>query len=657
MAGLSAGALRSEWEALAAEVCSQARGRVLAAPAAAEALEEVGGWQALVGALTTKSGTARKRVREGWEVLAQRVAAEKGALTLGVGEADDLLAELTPALAQIVLDAIGRFDRACERGRLLDFDSLQRLATRLLVSRADVRARVRRRYDEVFVDEAQDTSPEQWALVRAVVGDGDADGRLPARGFFAVGDGQQSIYGFRGARPEDFQELGVEADAVGGRRVRLATSYRMRSAPLALTNHLAQRLFEAPEALDAGRPDDGDPGGVELIVTDGDGEASARAERLADLVAGRLVELIRERSLRTEECALLLRSRTHLPIWEDALWRHGLPFVTAGGVGFFERREVLDLSALLAFLHDPRNDIALATVLRSPLFSVSDAGLFEMAGFHRGGLWRSLRDRRDAPAHEDDRAAATFAVEILQRLRTLAGRVPAGPLLRMAVEDTGYLAILAAAPRGDQALANVEKLISIVRTEAGPLGPLVRRLARLLSRADRESQAALAVEGREGVRVMTVHASKGLEFPVVAVADLGQRTRSSATASLYLERLRSDGPLHLAPALAGRGEDGEKTVIRLLIARQIAASRAAEEARLLYVACTRARDVLLMAATVDKARRPGGRSPLDLLRDPLALGWTEGEVAATLTADRVPRSALPEGLMVPIRSSVVATSA
>ena len=658
--GRSPGALRKEWTALAEGIRDAARGRVLQAPLAPSALEETGGWPKLIAAVLTQRHEPRKRIREEWQPLAEAAAREGAALMLGLDEAtaaaDKLLSELTPALSEIALVAIERYDQHLERSRRLDFDTLQRLAGRLLAERADVRARVRARYDQVFVDEAQDTAPEQWALIRAVAGDGG--GELSAGGFFAVGDRQQSIYGFRGADPGQFTALGAQMEAAGGRRIRLATSYRMRAAPLALTNHLAGRLFDEPEPLDAGRPDAGgdDPGAVELIVTDDGDAAGVQVERLAGAVVGRIVQLMERRGLRSEECALLVRSRSHLEIWEDALWRADLPFVTAAGVGFFQRREIYDLAALLAFLHDARNDIALATVLRSPLFALSDAGLVAIAGFRRGGLWKALRDRAEAPAHEDDRQAAAAAVEVLGRLRRLSGRMPAGPLLRLAVEETGYIGVLAAAPRGEQALANVEKLIAIVRNEAGPLGPLVRRLDRLLGGSQRESQAALAVEGREGVRVMTIHASKGLEFPLVAVGDLGRQLRSSLTDSLYLDRLEPGGPLCLAPSLAGRAEGVDQPVIRWLIGQRRQAAARAEEARLLYVACTRARDVLLLAATLSKTGRPGGARPVDLLRDPLALGWSEGEVAATLTASAVPASALPAGLAVPIRSTVVAES-
>ena len=278
--------------------------------------------------------------------------------------------------------------------------------------------------------------------------------------------------------------------------------------------------------------------------------------------------------------------------------------------------------------------------------------LYRLKAFRRGGLWKALRDAAEAAGPAPGDPALGFASSTLTRLRSLAGRVPAGPLLRLAVEETGYWAVLAAAPRGEQAMANVEKLISLVRGEAGPLGPVVRRLRRLLSGADRESQAALAVEGREGVRVMTVHASKGLEFPLVAVADLGQATRSSASSSLYLGLLDGEPRMHLAPSVAGRLPGDDRSVVRWRLGRAAADQRSAEEARLLYVACTRARDALILAATLGAGRRPGGRRPVDMLRDPLALGWSEGQVAATLGASEVGADSLPPGLRISVRSAL-----
>ena len=417
-------ALLAAWRALAEGPRAAAQGRVLHLPEAAVALEEVGGWDPLIDALTTRAGAPRKRLRPAWEALALRVSEERDALRLRVGPEDALLAELLPSGARLARRAMGRYDAECERRRQLDFDSLQRLAAGLVRARADVRAQVRARYDEVFVDEAQDTSPLQWSLILAI--GADEDGRLPRRGFFAVGDAQQSIYGFRGARPDDFRGLGREMVAGGGRQVRLATSYRMRPAPLALTNHLAAALFEEPEVLEAGRPAEGDAGDVELALTDDAGSVHERTERLAELVVARISARLDARSLRPQDAALLLRSRTQLSVWEDALWRGGLPFVTAGGVGFFQRREVLDLCALLAFLHDPRDDIALATILRAPLFSVSDVALFRLKAFRRGGLWRALRDAANTDGADPGDSPLAFAVSTLTLLRSLAGRVP-GP--------------------------------------------------------------------------------------------------------------------------------------------------------------------------------------------------------------------------------------
>ena len=310
----------------------------------------------------------------------------------------------------------------------------------------------------------------------------------------------------------------------------------------------------------------------------------------------------RWRYIEYRDIAMLFQSMTHVTLYEDVFKAQGIPFLTVAGRGYYDRQEVWDMLDLLRFLHNPADDLSLATVLRSPMFAFSDDLLFALrltadADDDRPGpLWEALRRAAAAslPGMTDaDRPLMRQAVAVLSGLRRIAGRVTIAELLRQALAKTNYLAILTGLPDGARRRGNVEKLLQLAQDSGKvTLGKFSVYLADLSAREAREGEAPL--EAGDAVRLMTVHASKGLEFPLVILADASWTRRGGGASTLLLD---PDFGLscQIYDADANRYESG--FAHRRNIKSQ-SLKEAAERKRLLYVAATRAQDYLLISGRV-----------------------------------------------------------
>ncbi len=324
----------------------------------------------------------------------------------------------------------------------------------------------------------------------------------------------------------------------------------------------------------------------------------------------------RARRFRPGDAAILLRRWRNVKLYEAALRRHGIPFSVHGGVGFYRTAEVLDAANLLAFLADERDDVALAGLLRSPYANLSDAALALIATRGRG---ETLWDRLVGPSEAhglaaEDVAAAEDAVAAILRLRDVADRVPLAELLRRALETTGAYAAYAVGPRGAQAHANLAKLLEMARTfeERGfaGLARFVELLDFLIEEEPREGEAGVAgaSEAKGGVRILTIHAAKGLEFPVAIVPELGGRLFSEWPTAVF-ERLPHGCEVGIYAPHPGRRFEPMCTAVRRLLIDRSRAMAEAEHRRILYVACTRARDRLVLVGSARGVR--GGCPPLE----------------------------------------------
>jgi ATP-dependent helicase/nuclease subunit A len=530
-----------------------------------------------------------------------------------------MLEVLTP-FSQIVRDALTRLRARFAHRGAVDFAELQVCAIRA-VSSEGVLDLLRRRHRYVMVDEFQDTDAAQWQIVSRI---GRCPG-APADRIFVVGDVKQAIYGFRGGDVTLF----ADAPAVG-----LAANFRSRPELIGWFNAFfgtvlgparADRpAFEASyEPLGAAR--DAPGGTVTLLVqpaTAAGADAVREAEAVARLCAAELLsgrgafaELLDRDRHPLPPVAVLLRSRTRLGLFEAALRRHGVSYVVAKGVGFWERAEVLDLVNALSALAtgDP---IALVGVLRSPLLCVPDQEIHDLVtGRHTPEGVDPLASFGSAPLREAPPSLAR-AARLFGGWRDVRDRLPVAGLLREILSRaTGWHAHALSDPQG-QATANARRLVTLAeRFDARGLGlrEATRSLHAQAWRGVRESEATLGpTEAR--VVLMTVHAAKGLEFPVVIAPELGARPDASPS-PLAIGRVGGEA------AIACRAPDPDARIRRTArpgrfaaLERVRAEEEAAEQRRLLYVAVTRAEDHLVLVGSLSAKAAATPVTWMDLVR-------------------------------------------
>ena len=522
----------------------------------------------------------------------------------------------------------------------LDFDDLEAGALALLDDpgvRADWQAAVR----AVLVDEFQDTNERQRQIVYALSGFGGPRGG----DLFVVGDAKQSIYRFRGADVTVFRRVQADVARSGGQVIVLDLTFRAHHPLVTVINRLLAPVLDEvarpgrPYAvpftpLEAHRPVPRPgiaPPFVEFLLGLGERAGQGR-QAAADGLAARLLELRNRENVQWQDVALLFRASTTFPIYEDALERSGIPFVTVAGRGFYDRYEVRDLLNGLAAVADPTDDLALVGFLRSPAVGLTDAALYLLRFPPTSVVPRephhpcSISLVLNHPAlpdivPPDDLGRAVRGRDLVAELHGLVGRVPVAVLLKRLLDRTHYRTALQAVEGGARARRNVDKLLADAHTSGlVSVREFLEYIRALRDVGVRESEAP--TEAGSAVQLMTVHKAKGLEFPVVVIADAAHAGHRDAAT------IRLDAQLGVTVNLRDRENDRRPAAYRLAALRD-AERGEAEDRRLLYVAATRAREKLLISAHT-RVLKGGGLSLtgwLKLLGH--AAGLEEAVVAGT----------------------------
>jgi ATP-dependent helicase/nuclease subunit A len=525
-------------------------------------------------------------------------------------------AETVPKLVALVQPIAAGYDARKRELNCLDFEDLLVRSQRLLEDErnAGLRKRLAEQIDLLLVDESQDTDPVQIGLIRALCGDDVGDGKL-----FFVGDYKQSIYRFRGADPGVFRALRESIPAPG--RLPLTLNFRSQPAILHFVNALfCDALGSDYEPLRAHRPQVTPSPAIEFLwavpeLADGEKANVALCRRLeARWIARRLKQMIvsREpivcespkaggsthhaRPVHPGDIAILFRALSDVAMYEEALREQGIDYYLVGGRAFYAQQEVFDLLNLLRSLASPCDDVSLVGVLRSPFFSLSDEALYWLAQ-HEGGLAAGLfATELSAELDSEQGRRVIHAAETLRWLRARKDRVPIADLINDALTRTGYDAILVAEFMGPRKLANLRKLIDQARSfdQSGlfTLADFIAQLAEFVADQPHEPLAATHPEKTDVVRLMSIHQSKGLEFPVVVVPDLDRKPPGSRSSVAFHPKL---GPLIRLP-----GEDGQAFAGIQMLKSIEEEEEHAERLRLLYVATTRAADYLLLSAGMEK---------------------------------------------------------
>lgn len=590
------------------------------------------GWDALREALpiafprlgTLRGGGEDPELAE--RAKARREACKKAAKRLEKGftlPSEQLLRDMraTAPAMRALLKLVGDFDaeytRRKRRRSLLDFADLEHLAARLLTepdgSPTETAREVSRRYAEVMVDEYQDVSLVQDMIIRAVSDSG--------RRLFMVGDVKQSIYRFRLADPTIFlkkYESYADAPQPEGvpRRVFLRESFRSRGEVVDAVNAvfgclmskgLGEMEYDERARLRAGLEYPGVVPVPELVAVplpgaDEDEERPDKIEVEAAYAARMMRRLVETgakisegsalRPLGYGDIAVLLRSvNVSGPVWRRVLAREGVPVEAGQSGGFFEAPEVAVIISLLAIIDNPRQDVALISVLRSELFGFTNDELTEirlMSG--EGDFYAALSAR----AEVSEKARAFL--DTLDRLRDFARDSELATLIWEIYESLGCMALCSAMRDGEGRRARLLRLFELARSfETTGWRGLRRFLDWLRSMRERGEEPAFPDEdGGGAVRIMSIHRSKGLEFPVVFIGDTARQfNRSDLRGSVLVHPELGLGPKFTD---AARGIE-YPTLARRAVANRLERELLSEELRLLYVAMTRARERLFITCT------------------------------------------------------------
>jgi ATP-dependent helicase/nuclease subunit A len=531
---------------------------------------------------------------------------------------EDINRVLARSVRRLFAIALEQYQRTLRKYGVLDFSDVLERTLRLLAQMDEFsrsRFKLESRYQHVLVDEFQDTSRAQWSLVELLVRSWAAGRGLAGRqlepSVFIVGDRKQSIYGFRDAEVAVLDEASryIEALRPSGRvRTAISRSFRSVRELLSFVNDLFAAIDKAPARSDAFRYGDDDVfplGSVTVTESDALGlVAAASDEQQADSVAEEIARLLAtgttvrdrdsgvRRAIRPGDIAVLFRTREGHRLFEDALARRRVPFYVYKGLGFFDADEIKDVLALIAFLARPQSDLNAAALLRSRFVRLSDEALKQLAPAIATSLTADAAPPALATLHQTDRDRLTLARETIRRWLEAVDRLPPAELVDQVIADSAY-AVEIGGTSYRQAHENLKKVRALVRRLQNrgyaTLGRIVDHFAQLVAGGD-ESNAI--VDAVDAVNVMTTHAAKGLEFPVVFLVHLHRGSGGSAD------------PIRVSPASDDSGEPSVAVGEHQSAAdRDLEARESEESKRLLYVAVTRARDRLYFAATLTEDGR------------------------------------------------------
>lgn len=582
--------LREDWPAIESRLS-----RLSTEPAALDELEKA--WKGM------RAGGELGEAIRSWRSEAEALRGKM---------ADRVTGRLIPDLCTLFTLVAEGVNQAKKARCALTYDDLENRTEALLREWPDICAVYNRRIRFVMVDECQDINERQRKIIYLLAG-GEPD-ELRRNALFVVGDVKQSIYRFRGADNRVFSRVEKDICGSGGEIVELRDNYRSHHGLIAAFNDFFAELMPMPVC-------DGDESGgldsmaymalrgktgssgeerLEMWVLDADSLAGVDArDQEASMIAGRIRELVAEGSTQYGDIAVLLRAFSRVEAYETAFAAGGIPYYVAGGRGLGGRQEILDALGLLDFLCNRCNEAALFGLLRSPFFLLSDEALLRL---HRSGgqqgIWGGLTEitRVDGLTAAEQQTAAR-ARTLLERWLELRGFLTPEELLREAFDATGFDLFQLTQPLGSRRYANLQKLLAMAgefaRRETKGLAAFLQYARLCLAE---EGEAEMDSESGNTVRIMTIHKSKGLEFPIVIVPDLQRRFLVRSRLGVFV---RGYGlGLKLSDSQGAMRESGN---FRRVAAVDAAMERA-EMKRLLYVAMTRAEKGVILSAVAKRGR-------------------------------------------------------
>ncbi len=505
---------------------------------------------------------------------------------------DDEALECMQLLLKLAQEFDAEFQRVKTRLRRLDFDDLQ-IRTLELLSSERMLEKIRQDIDYLLVDEFQDSDEIQRQIFTRLA---------PMESLFAVGDPKQSIYRFRGADVSVFRRLQQDMPSHGS-VITLDLNYRSLPGILNFCNDFfaglmenSSRPYEIPhQALQAHRQQANEPACVHAWMHKLGQDEKVPVDELRKREAAHIAETLQRwksghapfENFRLSDVAILFRSMGKVYLYERELEKLGIPFTTSSTSAFFGQQCITDMLNAMTVAANRIDDVAMAGFLRSPMVGLSDEDLLRLRG--ENSLWDSLS------AHDTgtlDTAQMVQAKEWIARWHVTAGLGNAAELLKQILSDTGFEILLLAQHLGRRKVALLGKMLELAEgfrpEESQGIVDFLEYMKELLLEEKGEYEGPL-LEQDEAVSLLTVHKAKGLEFKVVIVADMGRWKKSSAPEVLLGEEFG------LGVKLRDAKDEVIKPIPRLLGELEERRKESAEEKRLLYVACTRAKDMLIFS--------------------------------------------------------------
>ena len=505
----------------------------------------------------------------------------------------------------------------------IDYEDIL-LHTKLLLEKSDIQKLISAKYKFIMVDEFQDTNEIQYQIFLPIL-DYLKGGKL-----FIVGDEKQSIYKFRDAEIEIFNLTRTDIKKSVGENnlLILPDSFRMTPRICAFCNYVFNNLFNEPDEnlgevpatdLVCARVDN-KIGHIEFLVSRETEESLVASE--AELVAKKILFLLKNNSYSYKDFSILVRKRKYFADLEKEFLKYEIPFTIVGGRGFYQRQTISDVFNYLSFLADENNSTALVGLLRSPFFNISDSKLFEISLNKGRSFWRKLN------LVKDDKEINTICVMLNENI-SMSSSVSLSDLIYKIITDRNFLSVLSSRKDSEQEIANLNKLISIARNFNAVgfrnLYDFLTFMKDSISSLADESQASITTNA-DAVQMMTIHQSKGLEFPVVFLYKTDEAGISNSIKSGEVRVDKKYGLLTKVPLNQNYFDEYHTAPIAIMYNYFEEKKNNAELKRLLYVAVTRAKDELYITSTIKKDKELRKDSFIKLLSAGLKNNFSGNEI-------------------------------
>ncbi|WP_018248935.1 UvrD-helicase domain-containing protein [Orenia marismortui] len=544
-----------------------------------------------------------------------------------VNEDDDNLVdpEILESLLEIYQLIKEEYQSLKDSKGYLDYLDLEEKTVQLFEENYDLVEELRDELNFIMVDEFQDTNPLQWKIISPLVTRDSDYQQLGKNKLFVVGDPKQSIYGFRRADVRIFNQVldQISPDRAEDEIINLKDNFRSNQGIIDFVNTVFKEIMIEENDYDVSYEDlkygrgvifseeirDNLESHLEILLTnkaDSDDDYS-NAELEGENIAKKIKWLVNSsgKKIATKEgqvpviygdIAILMRSRSRLKEYEGALEEYGIPYQTVGGLGFYQQQEIYDIYLALKSLVFPQDDLNSFGLMRSPLFALSDDLLFSLTV-----------DSKDYGFTDESLLERVFKIKpeiekSFNKWLELKNKLSIDRLINTILIDCGLYGSYLAGAKGEQRLANIEKLLAEAadfsyRSE-GDLYKFVKELELLISTEEKEGTGEIKDRSERGkVKLMTIHASKGKEFPVVFMANMNSRARGTRSAIICDEVENKD---YLGLRYYNDRLEREENFSYGILRKEIEDKELMEEKRIFYVAVTRAEEMLFLSGVVDQ---------------------------------------------------------